>query len=148
MEKKKNGGLFCCSCVTDTTDVNLGKLHTKPLKITKEAPFKWSHETILHYSNTDLMLKPEFQKSKVKGYSNGYILNHHQNGFHKLRTPYEQELKEQSRNEYIGDKYNNVFDFLMKESKAKLLKNLGTSNPAVLNREWEQATRRIKSDVA
>jgi hypothetical protein len=57
-------------------------------------------------------------------------------------------MKEVGRNEYIGDKYNNVFDFLMKECKAKLLKNLGTSNPLVLNREWEQATHRIKTDVA
>lgn len=36
----------------------------------------------------------------------------------------------------------------MKECKTKLIKNLGTSNSGVLEREWEAATKRIKADVA
>lgn len=56
--------------------------------------------------------------------------------------------QEQMRNEYIGEKYNQIFDSMMKRVKANLIQNLGTSNQAVLHREMEMAKQKVKFEVA
>ena len=47
--------------------------------------------------------------------------------------------EEQERNEFIGEKYNSVFDQLMKRAKQRLINNLGDSNQSVFNKEFERA---------
>ena len=56
--------------------------------------------------------------------------------------------EEAERDEYIGEKYNSIFDQQMKRAKANLIKNLGEDNQALLNREFDMAANRIKFDVA
>ena len=56
--------------------------------------------------------------------------------------------EEQERNEYIGEKYNTVFDQMMKKTKSHLIHDLGINNQVVLNREMEEAVKRNKFDVA
>lgn len=45
------------------------------------------------------------------------------------------EKQQQERDEYIGEKYNTIFDQMMKKSKQNLIQNIGFSNEAVFNRE-------------
>lgn len=58
------------------------------------------------------------------------------------------EMEELKRNEFLGEKYNLIFDQRMKECKHVLLRNLGDSNIDVLNREFQAAGQRIKMQVA
>ena len=70
----------------------------------------------------------------------------------KLNDPYRSQKlsaqEELDRNEYIGEKYNHIFDTMMKKVKLNLLNNLGDTNQAVLYREMEKAKQQVKFEVA
>ena len=50
----------------------------------------------------------------------------------KMNDPYRSQKltaqEEQERNEYIGEKYNQIFDTMMKRVKQNLINNLGNTN--------------------
>lgn len=57
-------------------------------------------------------------------------------------------MEEMERNQFIEDKYNSLFDQRMKRTRGLLIKNLGMSNQAVLEREMQMANERIKFEIA
>lgn len=104
---------FCCANNSKDNDLDCA-LHKSTLKPIKKGAFHWTFEIIKKYANPAHMLKHE------------YLLSYHKNkGGNEALSQYEIELKEQSRNEFIGDKYNNIYDSLMKQCKANLIHAYG-----------------------
>ena len=52
------------------------------------------------------------------------------------------------RNEYIGEKYNEIYDSLMKSCKARLLQTIGELDLELLDNQFRLAGERIKMEVA